>query len=552
MHLHRYLISTNHKDIGSGYFLYSVFSTFLGTSFSIIIRLQLIRSSSYIISSNGAIYHTLMTAHAFIMIFFVVIPALIGGLGNWLLPILVGVADMSFPRLNNLSLLLLPVSIFLLIMSNLVGRGAGTGWTVYPPLSRWRGHPSISVDFAIFRLHLSGLSRLIGSMNFIITISCIRPTNLSIINISLFVWSIFLTASLLLLALPVLAGAITILLTDRHFGTSFFDLRGGGDPILYQHLFWFFGHPEVYILILPAFGVINHIMSSSSRRPSFGWTGIIYAMRRIGVLGFIVWAHHMYVVGLDVDTRAYFTAATIVIAVPTGIKVFAWLVVFWTMTPFLTPTLAFRIRFIILFTVGGLTGLVLSNARLDTVLHDTYYVVAHFHYVLSLGAIFALLAGIRHFRRTFFGYSLPSQISLLHCRRLMVGVNITFFPIHFMGLMGLPRRIPSFRSIYQRWNEVRSIGSILSLLATIYYVIMLILRYSCTTEILHFHLSSPTNMSLIPYSRTSSLRTYSHTLDACLTNPVTYHSWMVQYRSSTISKDYSHISILLRSIFSWK
>jgi cytochrome c oxidase subunit 1 len=473
----RWFMSTNHKDIGTLYLVFAISAGLIGGAISGMMRAELAQPGIQYLGTFARLlgithasfdqqlhlWNVLITAHGLIMVFFMVMPAMIGGFGNWFVPLMIGAPDMAFPRMNNISFWLTVAGFCSLMMSAFVpggaSNGAGIGWTAYAPLST-SGSPGPAVDFAIFSLHLAGAGSIMGAINLITTIFNMRAPGMTLHR------------------MPLLAAAITMLLTDRNFHTTFFDAAGGGDPILFQHLFWFFGHPEVYIMILPGFGIISQIVSTFSKKPVFGYLGMAYAMVAIGVVGFVVWAHHMYTTGLSEDVKMYFTAATMVIAVPTGIKIFSWIATMWGGSITFRSPMVWAMGFIFLFTVGGVTGVVLANGGIDDNLQDTYYVVGHFHYVLSLGAVTSLFAGFYYWFPKMSGRWHSELLSYLHFAVFFVGVNMIFFPMHFLGMQGMPRRYPDYAPQFTYWNHFASIGYMVMAASIIIWLINIVYAFT--------------------------------------------------------------------------
>jgi len=519
----RWLCSTNAKDIGVMYLILGFIAAIIGTSLSLIIRLELASPGIQYINSEkyATIYNNIISAHALFMIFFFVMPVLIGGFGNYFVPLLIGAPDMAFPRLNNISLWLLPPAMLLLILASLTEGGTAGGWTIYPPLSGLIGHPGAGIDLTIFALHISGISSLLGAINLICTIINMRNPGLTMHKMPLFVWAVFITAILLLLSLPILAGGITLLLTDRNFNTTFYDPIGGGDPVLFQHLFWLFGHPEVYILILPGFGIVSHIISKYTNKQIFGKIGMIYAICSIGILGFFVWAHHQYTVGLDTDSRAYFTAATMIIAIPTGVKIFSWIATLYGGKLNLKTPLLYAIGFIILFTIGGISGILLSNSSLDIALHDTYYVVAHFHYVLSMGAVFSIFAGYYYWSEKIIGYKYEEILGVIQFWSFFIGVNLVFGPMHFLGLAGCPRRISDYPDSFADWNYISSIGSMITLSSVFLFIYIVYRQY--TRRETSLISESNININLFEKKFNKKKKEYQREIEFAIECPPKYH-----------------------------
>nr|QNS23227.1 Cox1 [Metschnikowia orientalis] len=463
----RWLYSTSHKDIAILYLGYGLISSMVATGMSVIMRMELSGPNPQFLNENNQVFNVMVTGHAMAMMFLFVMPVLMGAFMNFFLPMMMGAVDMAFARLNNISFWCLPPALVCIMASVLMENGAGTGGTVYPPLSSINAHSGPSVDLAIFALHLTSMSSLLGAMNFMVTFLNMRTMGLHMMNAPLFVWAIFFTAMLLLLSLPVLTAGVTLTTMDRNFNTGFYEVAAGGDPVTYQHLFFFFGHPEVNIMIMPGFGIMSHIVSTYSKKPIFGEIGMLYAMGSIGLLGFLVWSHHMYTVGLDIDTRAYFTSATMVMAVPTGIKMFSWIATVYGGEVRLAVPMTFALGFLFLFTVGGLTGVMTSNASMDVAFHDTYYVVGHFHYVLSMGALFSLVGGYYYWGPSMFGLQYNKVWAEMHFWLLFISVNVIFLPMHFLGTNGMPRRMPLYPDAFVGWNYMSSMGSAMSIISVL-------------------------------------------------------------------------------------
>ena len=446
--------TTNHKDIGTMYLWFSFVMFLVGGAMALVIRAELFQPGLQYVQPE--FFNQMLTLHALIMVFGAIMPAFVG-FANWMIPMMIGAPDMAFARMNNWSFWLLPPAAILLTGSLMVpGGAAGTGWTLYPPLAVQMG---LGMDMAIFAVHILGMSSIMGSINIITTILNMRAPGMTLMRMPMFCWTWLVTAFLLIASMPILAGAVTMLLTDRHFGTSFFNAAGGGDPVLFQHIFWFFGHPEVYIIALPAFGVVSHVIPAFSRKHLFGYTSMVYAIAAIGLISFFVWAHHMYVTGIPLTGQLYFMYATLLIAVPTGVKVFNWITTMWRgELTFETPML-FALGFLFLFTVGGLTGLVLAITAVDVQLQDTYYVVAHFHYVMVAGALFSAYAGAYYWLPKWTGRMYDEALGKVHFWTSIVFFNVAFFPQHFLGLAGMPRRIPDYATQFTDFNMVSSIGA---------------------------------------------------------------------------------------------